>query len=256
MISKGASEKADADGSAPMTEAGSTVSGPGENFEDLAWLFRCDSRNRGIIAQGFDEAALLWKATRATAGDILEIGRKRAGSTVLLAAASPGRMIYSLDLRLRPNPLCREYLERPGNRERVQLRVANSRESLPGMTYGLLFIDGDHSFEGVLADVIAHWNSLKEVQGRAGLAVFHDAVPNRNYEWRDAHRRFKRFWIRLKNRFRSDKKPEIAQDYAVGVNRVCQKVMDDGLAESWGSAGSMLVLKKRADLPPAFGASF
>ena len=239
-----------------MTESGAVASGKGESFEDLAWLFRCDSRNRGIIAQGFDEAALLWKATRATAGDILEIGRKRAGSTVLLAAAAPGRLIYSLDLRLRPNPLCREYLERPGNRERVQLRVANSRESLPGMHYGLLFIDGDHSFEGVLADVVAHWNSLKEAGDRPGLAVFHDAVPNRNYEWRDAHRRGKRFWIRLKNRFRSEKKPEIALDYAVGVNRVCRKLVDDGLAESWGSAGSMLVLKKRADLPSGFAASF
>jgi hypothetical protein len=81
-------------------------------------------------------------------------------------------------------------------------------------------------------------------------------VPNRNYEWRDAHRRAKRFWIRLKNRFRPEKKPEIAQDYAIGVNRVCRKLMDDGLAESWGSAGSMLVLKKRAGLPSGFAASF
>lgn len=239
-----------------MTDAGSPASTGRENFEDLAWLFRCDSRNRGIIAQGFDEAALLWKATRATAGDILEIGRKRAGSTVLLAAAGPERMIYSLDLRLRPNPLCKEYLERLGNRERVQLRVANSRESLPGLHYGLLFIDGDHSFEGVRADVIAHWNALKDVDGQTGLAVFHDAVPNKNYEWRDADRRFKRFWIRCKNRFRSKKKPEIAQDYSVGVNRVCDKLVGDGLAERWASAGSMLVLKKRADLPSTFGSSF
>ena len=86
---------------ATFAASGATASAGGESFEDLAWLFRCDSRNRGIIAQGFDEAAMLWKATRATAGDILEIGRKRAGSTVLLAAASPGRLIYSLDLRLR-----------------------------------------------------------------------------------------------------------------------------------------------------------
>src|SRR4029077_6807127 len=107
----------------------------------------CDSRNRGIIAQDFDEAALLWKATRATAGNILEIGRKRAGSTVLLTAASPGRTVISIDLRLRPHPRCKEYLESPGNRERVQLRVANSRDPLPGERYGLLFIDGDHRFE-------------------------------------------------------------------------------------------------------------
>src|SRR5436190_12142196 len=52
----------------------------GQNFEDLVWLFRCDSRNRGIIRQGFDEAALLWKAVKATSGNILEVGRNLAGS--------------------------------------------------------------------------------------------------------------------------------------------------------------------------------
>jgi hypothetical protein len=225
----------------------------GENFEDLAWLFRCDSRNRGIIAQGFDEAGLLWKATKATSGDILEIGRKRAGSTVLLAAASDSqRKIYSVDLRLRPRPICKDYLERPGNRDRVELRVANSREPLPGLRYGLLFIDGDHSFEGVLADVMAHWNALGDADGMPGLAAFHDALPNDNFKWRDEDRQFKRFWTRWKNKFRSRQKPEVAQDYSVGVNRVCRALVDQGLAEEWGTAGSMLVMRKRADLPEDF----
>lgn len=223
-----------------------------ENFEDLVWLFQCDSRNRGIIAQCFNEGAILWKAARATAGNILEIGRKRAGSTVILAAAGPGRTIYSLDLKLRPHARCKDYLERPGNRERVHLRVANSREALPGVNYGLLFIDGDHSFDGVLADVLAHWNALQEVEGRPGLAVFHDALPNDNFKWRDAHRRLNRSWIRLKNKFRSRQKPEIAPDYSAGVNRVCQKLLDDGLAERWGAAASVLVLKKLRDLPANF----
>ena len=224
----------------------------GENFEDLVWLFQCDSRNRGIIAQCFNEGAILWKATRATAGSILEIGRKRAGSTVILAAAGPGRPIYSLDLKLRPHALCKEYLERPGNRERVQLRVANSREALPGLSFGLLFIDGDHTFDGVLADVLAHWNALHDVEGKQGLAAFHDALPNDNFKWRDGGRRLNRSWIRLKNRFRSRQKPEIAPDYSAGVNRVCQKLVDRGLAEKWGAAGSVVVLKKLADLPANF----
>src|ERR1700724_4312253 len=71
---------------------------PSESFEDLVWLFTCDSRNRGLIRQGFDEAALLWKAVKATAGNILEIGRNLAGSTVLLAAAAAERTVYSVDL--------------------------------------------------------------------------------------------------------------------------------------------------------------
>lgn len=220
-----------------------------DQFENFAWLFRCDSRNRGIIAEGFDEAALLWRAVKATAGNILEIGRKRAGSTVLLAAAGKGRLVYSLDLRLRPNERCKEFLEQRGG---VELRVANSREKLPGMTIGFLFVDGDHSFEGVLADVMAHWDSLHETDGRPGLAAFHDALPNENYKWRDADRKLNRFWIRLKNALRSNRKPEIAPDYAEGVNRVCRHLVDRGVAQQWAAASSMLVLRKIGDLPVDF----
>src|SRR5256886_3256642 len=97
-----------------------------EGFEDLTWLFTCDSRNRGLIRQGFDEAALLWKAVKATSGNILEIGRNLAGSTVLLAAASEsGRQIYSIDNRSNEQPACKDFLARPENRTRAHLMVAD-----------------------------------------------------------------------------------------------------------------------------------
>jgi predicted O-methyltransferase YrrM len=230
----------------------SSVVASNEGFEDLAWLFTCDSRNRGIIAQGFNEAAMLWKAAQATAGNILEIGRKRGGSTVILAAAGAGRTIYSLDLRLKPHPRCKDYLERPENRDRVQLRVANSREPLPGVRYGLLFVDGDHSFEGVLADVLAHWNSLEAGSGSVALAAFHDALPNDNFKWRDADRRLNRFLIRVKNKLRKRQKPEVAPDYEPGVFCVCQILIELGIAAEWDAAGSMFVLRKLKDLPADF----
>ena len=223
-----------------------------DTFEDLTWLFTCDSRNRGIIRQGFDEASLLWKAVKATAGNILEVGRNRAGSTVLIAAASPGRALYSIDLKSNFSKACGEFLTNPLNKDRVHLLVADSRKPLPGMRYGFLFIDGDHSLEGVLADVVAHWNALEDTGGKPGLAAFHDALPNENFQWRDAHRKFKRFSIRLKNKFRKRQKPEIALDYEVGVFRVCEKLTELGLAERWGSAGSMLAVRKLANLPANF----
>src|SRR3984893_7856230 len=228
----------------------------GENFEDLAWLFRCDRSNRGIIRQGFDEAALLWKAVKATSGNILEIGRNKAGSTVLLAAASAERTVYSVDIRLKNNLRCDDYLKAPQNKDRVEILVADSRQPLVGVKCGFLFIDGDHSFEGVLADVMAHWNALGTVDGKPGLAAFHDALPNDNFKWRDEERQFKRFCTRLKNNFRSQQKPDRAQDYSVGVSRVCQALVDQDLAEQWETAGSMLVLKKVADLSSDFGHSF
>ena len=224
-----------------------------EGFEEFTWLFACDSRNRGIIRQGFDEAALLWKAVRASSGSILEIGRNRAGSTVLLAAATqPDRQIYSIDIKSKENHECKEYLSQSKNKDRVHLIVADSRTPLPNLVFGFLFIDGDHNFEGVLADVVAHWNSLQQTDQRPALAAFHDALPNDNFKWRDADRRLKRFSIRFKNRFRKKKKPEIAPGYATGVATVCDELLRGGLAKEWARAGSMLVLQKAADLPLHF----
>lgn len=225
-----------------------------QSFEDLAWLFTCDSRNRGLIRQGFDEAALLWKAVKATTGNILEIGRNLGGSTVLLAmAARSDREIYSIDNRSHEDSACKNYLTRAENKQRVRLLIADSRKTLPGVSFGLLFIDGDHSFEGVVADVMAHWNSLRSDGGNVALAAFHDALPNDNFKWRDADRRVNRIWTRMKNKFRKRQKAEIAQDYEPGVQRVCDELVQQGAAAKWQSAGSMLVLQKLTDLPPDFG---
>jgi Methyltransferase domain len=222
-------------------------------FEDLAWLFTCDSRNRGLIRQGFDEAALLWKAVRSTSGNILEIGRNLAGSTVLLAAASePEREIFSIDNRSNEQAVCKDYVARRENKARVHLLVADSRKPLPNLRFGFAFIDGDHTFEGVLADVVAHWNALQSQDETPPLAAFHDALPNDNFKWRDANRRLKRFTIRLKNKFRREQKPEVGPAYEPGVLKVCDELVRQGLAAKWGSAASMLVLRKIADLPPNF----
>src|SRR5437762_2260535 len=225
----------------------------GEGFEDLAWIFTCDSRNRGLIRQGFDEAAVLWKAVKATSGNILEIGRNLAGSTVLLAtAAGKGREIYSIDTRSNEERACKDYLAQGGNKSRVHLLVADSRQPLPNLTFGFLFIDGDHTFDGVLADVVAHWNALKLSDEFPALAAFHDALPNDNFKWRDADRKLKRFWIRLKNKFRKQQKPEIAPAYEPGVLKVCDGLVRQGVASKWESAASMLVMRKLADLPANF----
>jgi Methyltransferase domain len=223
-----------------------------EGFEDLAWLFTCDSRNRGLIRQGFDEAALLWKAVQATRGNILEVGRNFGGSTVLLAAAAPTRQIYSIDNRSHEDRACKNYLTRSNNEGRVHLLVTDSRKTLPGLDFGLLFIDGDHSFEGVLADVVAHWNSLQASGDRIALAAFHDAVPNDNFKWRDSERQLHRVLTRLKNKLRGRQKPEVAPDYEPGVRRVCDALILRGAASKWGNAGSMLVLEKLSDLPRDF----
>ena len=235
-----------------MTDVSEPSVSPTGGFEDLAWLFTCDSRNRGLIRQGFDEAALLWKAVKVTSGNILEIGRNFGGSTVLLAAAAPARDIYSIDNRSNEDPGCKKYLTVAENNRRVHLLVTDSRESLADFSCGFLFVDGDHSFEGVLADVVAHWNSLRGQDGALALAAFHDAVPNDNFKWRDAERRLHRIRTQVKNKFRKRQKPIVAPDYEPGVLRVCDQLQRQGAAAKWNSAGSMLVLQKLTDLPPDF----
>ncbi|HEX4638819.1 MAG TPA: class I SAM-dependent methyltransferase [Chthoniobacterales bacterium] len=236
-----------------MGSMGDAVHSDNFGFDDLPWLFTCDSRNRGLIRQGFDEAALLWKAVKATSGNILEIGRNLAGSTVLLAAASERhREIYSIDNRSNENPACKNFLEKDENKVRVHLFVADSRASLPELKFGFLLVDGDHTFEGVLADVLAHWNALQSQGTIPALAAFHDALPNENFKWRDTDRRLKRWSIRIKNKFRKKQQLEIAPAYEPGVLKVCEELIRQGLAVKWGSTASMLVLRKLADLPANF----
>jgi hypothetical protein len=224
-----------------------------EGFEDLAWLFTCDSRNRGLIRQGFDEAALLWKAVKATSGNILEIGRNLAGSTVLLAAAAgPDREVYSIDNRSNENRACKDYLARAANKARVHMLLADSRAPLPNLRFGFLFIDGDHTLEGVLADVVAHWNAVQSSGEKPVLVAFHDALPNDNFKWRDADRKLNRLSIRVKNKFRKRQKLEVSPDYEPGVLKVCDELIRQGLAAKWQSAGSMLVMRKVAELPRNF----
>ena len=227
----------------------------GTGFESLSWLFTCDSRNRGIIRQGFDEAALLWRAVKATSGNILEIGRNCGGSTVLLATAGAGRDIYSIDLRSKEHRACKDYFLRPENERRIHLVVGDSRQPLANLRFGFEFIDGDHTFEGVLDDVLAHWNVAAGSEQFPALIAFHDALPNTNFSWRDKHRTFNRLWVRFKNRVRKRQKAEIAPAYAHGVFCVCQTLIELGIAAEWDAAGSMFVLRKLKDLPDDFAAT-
>jgi Methyltransferase domain len=224
----------------------------GAGFESLSWLFTCDSRNRGIIRQGFDEAALLWRAVKATSGNILEIGRNFGGSTVLLATAGAGREIYSIDLRSNEHRACKDYFLRPENERRIHLVVGDSRQPLANLRFGFEFIDGDHTFEGVLGDVLVHWNAAGGSEQFPALIAFHDALPNTNFSWRDKHRTLNRLWIRFKNHLRKRQKPVIAPAYAHGVFCVCQILIELGIAAEWGAAGSMFVLRKLKDLPADF----
>ena len=156
-----------------------------EGFEDLAFLFSSHQLHHAIISLTVDEAAYLYRLARSLppAATIVEIGRYKGGSTLLLAAAMPAdARLHSYDLHVKQSYLysgadldreLEEALRRYGLADRVELHVADSHAAAPPADRcHLVFVDGDHSYEGVRADY-EHWRSTLPPGGHI---VFHDAA--------------------------------------------------------------------------------
>jgi predicted O-methyltransferase YrrM len=158
-------------------------------FEDLAFLFSSNQLNHGVASLQIDEAALLYSLARdATDGPFVEIGRFKGGSTVVFASALPeGVELWSYDLHvaLRPDmpgeqldAELRDALDRLGLAGKVHVLVADSRKvEPPSDRIELLFVDGDHSYEGARAD-FDRWSPLVSPGGHL---LFHDAVDTGGY---------------------------------------------------------------------------
>jgi len=160
-----------------------------QGFEDLAFLFSSNQLSHGIASLQLDEAALLYRLARdAGSGPFAEIGRFKGGSTLVFATALPdGVELWSYDahIALRPDlpgeQLDRELaaiLTRYGLDQKVHLVVADSGTVEPPPTpLELLFVDGDHTYEGARAD-FERWGEFVRPGGRL---LFHDAVDTGRY---------------------------------------------------------------------------
>jgi predicted O-methyltransferase YrrM len=158
-------------------------------FEDLAFMFSSNQLNHGVASLQIDEAALLYSLARdVQSGPIAEIGRFKGGSTLVFASALPaGTELWSYDFHvaLRPDmpgseldAELRGALERFGVADKVHLLVADSRTAdPPPEPLELLFIDGDHSYEGAKADY-ERWRAFVRPGGHL---LFHDAVDTGGY---------------------------------------------------------------------------
>lgn len=138
---------------------------------------------------------------------VLEIGTACGGTLLLLArAATEDATIISLDL---PGgmfgggypeykmPLYRSFasskqdlhlLRADSHDERSSIRV---REILQDHPLDLLFIDGDHSYEGVKADFAMYCSLVRN----EGIIAFHDIVPGDLSRVGGVHR----FWNEIKS---------------------------------------------------------
>ena len=192
------------------------------DFAHLLWLFNSPRETRDIIRLDLHEAGLLYKYAKETwvqpqklfhhtgrGSIILEIGRYWGGSTVLLAMATHHSdvKIVSVDVvEGCHDPDVDDWLNNYEEKERIDIRVDNSwaMETIP---ISLLFVDGDHSYEGVKKDFIHHWNYLH------GPCLAHDYTD----------------------------------PTCEGVTKFIDEWIEEGYAEKIEQVGTMIALKKLKD---------
>ena len=193
------------------------------DFAHLLWLFNSPRETRDIIRLDLHEAGLLYKYAKQTwvqpeklfhhtgrGSIILEIGRYWGGSTVLLAMATHHSdvKIVSVDVvEGCHDPDVDDWLNEYEEKERIDIRVDNSwaMENIP---ISLLFVDGDHSYEGVKRDFTHHWNYLY------GPCLAHDYTD----------------------------------PTCEGVTKFIDEWIEEGYAEIIEQVGTMVVLRKLKDL--------
>jgi predicted O-methyltransferase YrrM len=154
-----------------------------DGFEDCVWILSSNVLNHALSRLMIDEAAYLYRLVRSrTAPSVVEIGRYRGGTTFLIAAA--GGRVLSLDVDpavAGSDRSLERALERYDLRDRATLEIADSRAYPvePG-AYDIVFVDGDHTYDGVRADVERWLPGL----AMGGDLLLHDAlVPIPERAW-------------------------------------------------------------------------
>jgi predicted O-methyltransferase YrrM len=149
-----------------------------------------------------DRRALYYLVRRLRPGRVLEIGTLAGASTVHLAAgladawpeSAAGRLL-TVDIvevndseraawrRLELPQSPRQAMELVGLGEVVEFRVARSLDLLaePGEAFDLIFLDGDHRVETVVAEIPAALGRLRP----GGFLLLHDYFPDLRPLWPD-----------------------------------------------------------------------
>ena len=161
-------------------------------FEDFAGFFASNSLNHGLIGATVRQAAYLYGLTeRLAARKAIETGRFRGGSTLLLAAAMQGKgKLWSIDIgekeerfrgaaaggRRTWDEQIRSFCDRYGLDVEIIVGDSKTVEIDTGGDVDLVFIDGDHSYEGALNDFERFGRRV-----RIGGVVIFDDYANETY---------------------------------------------------------------------------
>lgn len=125
------------------------------------------------------EMEYLFTVARRARHGILETGRFNGGSLFVMAcAAKPGVPLYSIDNNPQNDTVLLERLSAAVPDAKLELIVGDSQHArYPQIgTVDVLFIDGDHSYEGCMADIVNWYGSLAV----NGHLLFHDAYLGRH----------------------------------------------------------------------------
>lgn len=142
------------------------------------WLsLRSEAPAEFVRQDPWEAEYLFMLAARAKIG-IVETGRFNGGSAFLMACANPGVPIYSIDLEPQNDALLLELMARLEVGANVQLIVGDSQKAKYQQIGGfdLLFIDGDHSYQGCTND-LENWYPDLAPGGHLLLHDSYDASP-------------------------------------------------------------------------------
>ena len=167
-----------------------------------------------VASQQLDEIIpALERIERLRPQRVCEIGTAAGGTLYLLTRVSaPDALVVSIDLVIAPHTRAlRERLARPGQRVVSLAGDSQSEETalrlerlLDGQQLDVLFIDGDHSYDGVRAD----FERYSPLVRSGGIVALHDI----NEDFRTKHGietpsisgEVPRFWRELKDRYRTE----------------------------------------------------
>lgn len=153
---------------------------------------------------------------------ICEIGTDKGGTLYMWSkAVRPDGTLISIDLpRTYRRPLNRFFRSFFKKAQEPHFLLVNShtqrckdkvRELLEGKGIDFLFIDGDHSYEGVKSDFHLYYEFVK----RPGIIAFHDILDKCGVD---------RFWAEIKPKYRS---MELVEDYNQNCAGIGVVFLDD-----------------------------
>ncbi len=121
------------------------------------------------------EAEYIFRIAERSKTGILETGRFRGGSTLLLSCAAPTVPIWSIDVAPVDDEKLREIFQSLQIGANVELIVGDSRKTrYPGITeFDVLWVDGDHSYQGCMDDLENWIGPLRS----GGHILVHDSYP-------------------------------------------------------------------------------